>query len=128
MVAFMSDNLFDSGLNYMYNLQPTNLAVYICNAQPTTYTQATSTDALGAKTGKSCAAPEDHTSGRKVVLAAITDGSITVSGTASHFAIVKTNVTTELLATTNLASSQSVTNGNTFTLTAITVAIPDPTT
>jgi hypothetical protein len=65
------------------------------------------------------------TDGRKVVVPAITDGSVTASGTASHWAL--TNASNTLIATGSLTSSQSVTNGNTFTLDAIDITIRDAT-
>jgi len=60
-----------------------------------------------------------------VTIAAITDGAVTATGTATHYAIVDT-VNSRLLATGSLSASQAVTNGNTFTLTSTTIGIPDP--
>ena len=62
--------------------------------------------------------------GRKVTSAAVTDGSVTTTGTASHYAVVD-SANSRLLATGALASSQAVTSGNTFTLAAFDVGIPD---
>lgn len=99
----------------------------ICSQEPTTYAEATSTYTLGNKTSLSIGAPANHTNGgRKVTVAAITDGSVTATGTASHFAIVDT-VNSRLLVTGALASSQAVTNGNTFTTGAFDIGIPGPT-
>lgn len=97
----------------------------ICSQEPTTYAEATSTYTLGNKTSLSVGAPADRSpSGRKVTVAAITDGSVTGTGTASHWAIVDTG-NSRLLATGALSSSQAVTNGNTFTLGAFDIGIPD---
>ena len=63
--------------------------------------------------------------GRKVTVAAISDGSITGTGTATHYAIVD-STNSRLLATAALTASQSVTNGNTFTLATFDIGIPDP--
>ncbi len=99
--------------------------LYICSAEPTTFTQATSTFALGVKTTPSIGAPADRTpNGRRVTVASFTDGSVTATGTATHWAITKTTGST-LMATGALSASQSVTNGNTFALTAFDVGIPD---
>jgi len=60
-------------------------------------------------------------------VAAITSsatGSITGTGTATHYAI--SNGSDTLYATGSLSASQAVTSGNTFTLAAFTIAIPDP--
>ena len=63
--------------------------------------------------------------GREVVVAAISDGSVTGNGTATHYAIVDT-VNSRLLATGSLSASQVVASGNTFTLGSFTIGIPDP--
>jgi len=98
----------------------------ICSTEPTTYTEAITTYTLGNKTSLSIGAPEEGTtSGRMVTVAAITDGSVTGTGTAAYWAIVDVSETA-LLATGSLSSSQAVTSGNTFTLAAFTIRIPDP--
>lgn len=98
----------------------------ICSSEPTTYSAATSTASLGNATGISIGAPADRTGGgRKVTVSAISNGSVTASGTATHYAIVDT-VNSRLLATGSLTASQAVTSGNTFTLTAFDIGIPDP--
>jgi hypothetical protein len=64
--------------------------------------------------------------GRKVTVAAITTGgSVTHSATAEYWAITDT-VNSRLLATGDLSAPQSVTDGNTFTLDAFDIGIPDP--
>lgn len=121
-MAFINDRVFDNGLTVL-DTEANRLD--ICSQEPTTYAEATSTYTLGNKTALSIGAPEDRTpNGRKVVVAAITDGAVTGTGTASHWAIVDTG-NSRLLATGSLAASQSVTNGNTFTLGAFDIGIPD---
>lgn len=123
-MATLSDNVLDDGLQYITD---NGGAVYICSQEPTTYTEATSTYALGNQGSMTIGSPEaGDVNGRKVVVPAITAGSVTSTGTATHFAVVKTTATTELLATQSLASSQAVTSGNTFTLGAVDITIPDP--
>jgi len=56
-------------------------------------------------------------------VSAITDGTVSATGSASHFAILDT-VGLRLLAAQALAAPQSVTAGNTFTLGAVDVGIP----
>jgi hypothetical protein len=120
----LTDNALDSGLSY---LNTNGDRVDICSQEPTNYTEATSTYTLGNKTSASVGAPVNgDTSGRKVIIAAISDGSVTGTNTATHWALVKTSATTELLAAQTLSASQAVTSGNTFTLGAIDIEIPDP--
>jgi hypothetical protein len=64
-------------------------------------------------------------SGRKITVDAITDGSVSGTDTATHWALTDDSES-KLLVTGALASSQAVTDGNTFTLTAIDVEFPDP--
>lgn len=124
MVAFLSDNILDNGLQY---ITTNGGALHICSAQPATYTEATSTYTLGSKTSPTIGSPVDGaTSGRRVIVSAITDGTVSGTGTASHYAIVKTTATTELLAAEALSASQAVTSGNPFTLTSFSITLPDP--
>lgn len=121
-MAFINDRVFDNGLTVL-DTEANRLD--ICSQEPVTYTEATSTYTLGNKTSLSVGAPADRApSGRKVTVAAITDGSVTGTGTATHWAIVDTG-NSRLLATGALAASQVVTNGNTFALAAFDIGIPD---
>ena len=121
-MAFINDRVFDSGLTIL-DTEANRLD--ICSQEPVTYTEATSTYTLGNKTSLSIGAPADRTpSGRKVTVASFTDGSVTGTGTASHWAIVDTG-NSRLLATGALSASQAVTSGNTFTLAAFDIGIPD---
>ena len=120
----LQSKVLDYGLTVL-DTQATH--IYICNTEPTTYTQATSTYALGNKNfgaGSVFSAPTDGTpNGRKVASVAITDGSITANGTAAFWAVVDSG-NSALLATGNLNSSQVVTNGNQFTLNSFEIRIP----
>lgn len=122
-MATLNDRVFDSGLTV---LDTEANAIHITSQEATTYANATSTYTLGNSTSLSIGAPQDRSGGgREVVVAAITDGSVTGTGTATHYAIVD-SVNSRLLATGTLAASQSVTSGNTFTLSSVTIGIPDP--
>lgn len=124
MAATIGDRVFDNGLTV---LDTEANALFICSQQPTTYTQATVTYALGSKTSYSGGAPQDRTGGgREVVFPAISDGSVSADGTATWFAVVDTG-NSRLLAAQELNASQAVVNGNVFSLTSFTVGIPDPT-
>lgn len=121
-MAFLNDAVLDAALNYVKN---NGQDLYITSAEATTFVQAKTTYALGNKAGISVGLPGDATpNGRKVTVAAISDGSVTATGTAAYWAIV--DETNDLLiATGQLTATQSVTSGNTFTLTAFDVTVPD---
>lgn len=122
-MATLNDRVFDNGLTV---LDTEANAIHVTSQEASTYTGATSTYTLGNSTSLSIAAPSDRTGGgRKVTVAAITDGSVTGTGTATHYAIVDTS-NSRLLATGSLTASQAVTSGNTFTLATFDIGIPDP--
>jgi hypothetical protein len=122
-MATISDYVLDAALT---KLDTEADRIDITSQEATTYAEATSTYTLGNSTSLSFGAPQDgDTSGRKVTAAAITDGTVTGSGSATHFAIVDVSAS-RLLATGSLTTPQSVTSGNSFTIAAFDVEIPDP--
>ena len=122
-MATLNDRVFDNGLSV---LDTEANKILLTSQEATTYTEANATYALGNSTSLSIAAPSDKSGGgREVVVAAISDGSITDTGSATHYAIVDTS-NSRLLATSSLSSYQSVTSGNYFTLASFTIGIPDP--
>jgi hypothetical protein len=122
-MASLGNRVFDAGLSA---LDTEANKIVVTSHESTTYTEANATHALGNSTSLSIAAPTDRSGGgREVVAAAITDGSITGTGTATHYAVIDTT-NSRLLATGSLSSSQSVTSGNTFNLASFTIGIPDP--
>lgn len=122
-MATISDYVLDAALSKL-DLEADRID--ITSQEATTYAEATSTYTLGNSTSVSFGAPEDgDTSGRKTTCAAISDGSVTGSGTATHYAIVDVSAS-RLLCTGSLTTSQSVVTGNTFTISAFDVEIPDP--
>ena len=123
MVAFLDNSVFDQGLDTLDNVAN---KIVITSQQATTFAEANATYALGDSTSVSIGAPADRAGGgREVTVAAITDGSVTGTGTASHYALLNTTGSV-LLAANSLTNGQAVTNGNTFTLGSFTVGIPDP--
>lgn len=121
-MATLGDRVFDNGLTVL-DTEANRLD--ICSQEPTTYTAATATYSLGNKTSLAIGAPADRTGGgRKVTASAFTDGTVTATGTATHYAIVDTT-NSRLLATGSL-TSQAVTSGNTFSLGTFDIGIPDP--
>jgi hypothetical protein len=122
-MATLDNRVFDNGLTV---LDTEANKILITSQEATTFTEANATYALGNSTSLSIGAPADRAGGgREVVVAAIYDGSVTGTGTATHYAIVDT-VNSRLLATSTLTASQSVTSGNTFTLSSVAIGIPDP--
>lgn len=120
-MAFIADYILDLALS---ELDTATSTLYITSQEATTYAEASSTYALGNKTSLSIGAPADRTpNGRRVTVASFTDGSVSATGTATHWAITKSGTT--LMATGSLSASQAVTNGNTFTLAAFDIGIPD---
>lgn len=119
----LHNDVFDSGLNIL-NTDTENL--YICSQEPATFTEASSTYKLGTKASPTVGTPADRGGGgREVTVSAISDGSVTADGTATHYALCDDSLS-KLLATGSLATSQGVSNGNPFTLTSFTIGIPDP--
>lgn len=123
-MAFIADYIFDLALA---DLDTATSTMYICSQEPTTYAEASSTYALGNKASLSIGAPANGAvSGRRVTVASFTDGSVTATGTASHWALTKSGTT--LMATGPLSASQAVTNGNTWSSAAFDITILDATT
>ena len=122
MAGYLHNDIYDNGLNTLTNATKT---LHICSQQPVSFAEV-ATYSLGNKASPSIGSPANHTTGRKVTVAAISGGSVTASGTASNYAIIDT-ANSKLLSTQALASSQVVTSGNTFSLAAFDIAIPAPT-
>lgn len=122
-MAFLNDNIFDSGLAYAIT---NGTRIDICSAEPVTYAAATSTNTLGNKTALTLGAAENGAvDGRRTIIPAITDGAVTGTATATHWAL--TDGAAILVATGALTASQAVTSGNTFTLDAISLTLRDAT-
>jgi hypothetical protein len=121
-MAFLTDNAMDSGVAY---IDTNGERLVIMSTSPANYagvaaiTLGTSAVSIGV--------PENGaSSGRRVIVAAITTGAVTATGTAAYWGLVKDSATSELLAWQTLSAAQAVTTGNTFTLDAISITIPDP--
>lgn len=122
-MATLGDRVFDNGLTVL-DTEASHL--YITSQEASTYAGASSTYALGVKATPTVGAPADRSGGgREVTVSAITDGTVSATGTATHYALVDSS-NSRLLATGALSASQSVTSGNTFTLTSFKIGIPDP--
>ncbi len=120
-MATLSNAVFDNGLSV---LTTNGTRIDICTTEPATYAEATSTYTLGTST-ITIGSPADRTGGgREVTVGAVSDASVTGTGTVAYYAI--TNGTDTLYATGSLSTLQSVANGNTFSLGSFTIGIPDP--
>ena len=120
-MAFINDEVFDQGLDYA---DTNGTRLDITSTDPGgTYATVTG-NTLGNKTSYNVQATSNGaTDGRRVIGASFTDGSVTGTGTATHWAI--TNGTDTVIASGALTSSQAVTSGNTFSLDAISITIRD---
>jgi hypothetical protein len=121
MTATIADSVFDAALNF---LETNGTVVHITSADPTNWAGLAAVT-LGNETACTYTGPENGTSGRKTTLDAITDGDVTGTDTATHFAI--TNGSDAVYIVQELNASQGVTSGNKFTLTAVTIQLSDPT-
>jgi hypothetical protein len=122
-MAFINDEVFDQGLDWA-DTNGTRLDITSTDPGGTYATVTANT--LGNKTiGVTATENADTGTGRQVTVPAITDGSVTGTGTATHWAIH--NGTDTVVASGALSSSQSVTSGNTFTLDEILITIRDAT-
>jgi len=117
-MAFIADTVFDNGLSY---LDTNGVRLDITSTEATTYTEATSTLSLGNDTVNTGAPQAGAVDGRRVIVPAISAGAVTGTGTAGFYAL--TDNSAELLATGPLSATQGVTNGNTFSLDAISITI-----
>lgn len=121
-MPLIADAAFDAGLAYVI---ANGTKINICSSEPANFA-AIAGVTLGNKTGLTCAAASNGAvSGRKTQVPAITTGTVTGTGTATHWAL--SDGSAILVATGALTASQAVTNGNTFTLDAIDITIADAT-
>ncbi|WP_372741353.1 hypothetical protein [Neptunomonas sp.] len=97
----------------------------LCNAQPTTRTEAVTTFALAdvAMVGGDFTTANGDVSGRKTVVAAKTGVPVDATGTATHVALVDA---TNLLAENTLSASQALTSGNNVDIGSWRIEFLDP--
>lgn len=126
-MSYLNDRVLDLGLNV---LDTEADRIDICTQEPATFTEATSTYSKGNKdhgaAGSAFGAPAARSpNGRKVASVAVTDGAVTGTGTATHWAVTDFG-SSRLLAAYTLAASQVVTNGNAWSLPSFDIGIPAP--
>jgi hypothetical protein len=121
MASYLNDACHDALLN---EIDDNVTVLYICSQLVTTYAGASSTYALGSKSTPTISDPTDgDTSGRKITVSAITDGTVSDSGDATHVALCSADT---LYASYPLSATVTVTSGYTFTLTEHDIENPDP--
>ena len=121
MTAHVNDSVIDDGLS---SLKSAARYLYICSQEPTTYTEASSTYALGSKDAGAGnifpGAIAAGTNGRKVTTLDITDGTVSSTGTATHWAVTDAS---NLLAVGALSASKGVTSPGSFTLPPLDITV-----
>ena len=122
-MPFMSDEIYDTGLDYA-DTNGTQIDITYTQ-EATTYTEATSTYTCGNDTVNTAATGDGAVDGRQATVPAITAGSVTATQTAGWWAL--TDGASILVATNALSATQAVTSGNTFSLDAIILGIRDAT-
>lgn len=121
-MSFISDRCLDAALQVIID-ETDRLCV--CSAEPTTYTEATDTLALGYKNDPVFGALGDRTGGgRKTTVAAITNGVVVDTDDATHWALVDT-ANSRLLRTGALSAPVTLTSGNLLGVEAFDVGMPD---
>lgn len=123
----MGKSIHDDVLDGAWNILKNNSTRMIaCSAEPTTYTQATTTFALADVTMSSSdyAIANGDTSGRKITRAAKPGVAVDANGTVTHVAEVDV-ANTKLLAVTT-TSSQGVSVGGTVDFGSFKNELADP--
>ena len=124
----MAKFIHDSALDALLTKIATGTAIYLCSAQPTTLTEATTTFALASEVltpgdGNDFVIADGDAGGRKVTVSAKPGVIVASTGTATHMAIC--DGTDVLLVTT--CTSQGVTSGTSITLNSFSETVGDPT-
>jgi hypothetical protein len=125
MAKSTADVVFDAALNYVKN---NGSRITVCNAQPTTYTEAITTFKLAdvdITSGDYTGPADGDVSGRKVTVNAQAGVTVDTTGTATHVAIVDVSNTALLIVTT--CTSQAIVGTSTIDIPAWDIEIEDPT-
>lgn len=113
MAKWQNDLMLDAAFDW---IRARITEMNICNAQPTTYAEATTTFKLAdvPLTSTDLTISDGDTNGRKVRVAAKSGVSVDTTGTATHVALTGSTGSTLLLITT--CTSQGLTTGNTVNI------------
>lgn len=116
----LSDNVLDSGLAYLTNID----AVHLCSQEPASYAEV-ATYSLASKSSPTVGAVGDRTGGgRKRTIAAITDATVSTGGTATHWAAIYSG-NSELVAANALSASKVLSTSFAAAIDAIEIGIKD---
>jgi hypothetical protein len=126
MAKWASDTLLDLLLQY---LEDNVDRISVCETQPTTYAEATTNKGSGGNklaisSTPTFTGPADDTSGRKTTVDEEASITVDVSGDAQHVALSKSGTSALLYVTT--CTLQALTAGNTVTIPAWKINVPDP--
>jgi hypothetical protein len=119
-MVFISDEVFDAGLDYA---DTNGDSLSICTTDPTGVYATVTGNQVAVEVVNTAAPVAGATDGRRVIVPPITAGSITATGTASHWAL--TDGTATVIASGALSATQVVATGNSFTLDAVSITIRD---
>lgn len=130
MAKWQNDTMLDQALNWIKNNAD---KITICNAQPTTYAEATDIPASsgyrmvdGSINSADFTGPAaGDTSGRKVTVNQQSSLSIDVTDTATHIALVGTIASVNTLMYVTTCTAQALTLGNKVTIPAWDIEIRD---
>lgn len=122
----MAKSATDAVLDGTLDIIATGTLITVCNAEPTTYTEAATTYKLATHVlaGGDFSKANGDTSGRKITVAQQAAITIDDSGTATHVAISTTSGS--LLRVVTTCTSQVLTAGGTVTIPAFDFEISDP--
>ncbi|RMD50931.1 hypothetical protein D6827_03175 [Candidatus Parcubacteria bacterium] len=119
-MAFLNDAALDAALNWVIS---NGTRIDFCSAEPTTYTQATSTLTLANQTGITLTAIANASpDGRETTIPSTVSATVTADGTVTHWAL--TDGIGTLVATGAMSSSVSVLVGGGSNTLDLTAAIP----
>lgn len=122
-MAALGNSVFDNGLNYLTSYTE---KLYLLSGDPGLTWANIATYALGSKSTPTVSSPADRSAGgREVTISAITDGLVTGTGDATHYALTDDSEE-RILVTGALSSTLSVTSGGVFATESFKVGIPDP--
>lgn len=131
-MTYLNPLVLDNGLGTVVSGSGRRLD--ICRLEPASYAQAINgtTHSVGNKTGLTIPAPVDMSSplGRRVVVPAITDGTVTyTSGSAAddaEFWALTDPANSRLIAVGNIGTPTLAVSGSIFTTPAFNIGLPYP--
>jgi len=118
-MSYLNPEALDGGLDWV---DTNGTTLHICSSEPANF-GAVSSASLGSAS-VNVPAPSAATGGRKVTVPAVTGGTVSTNGTASHWAI--TDGTSVLVATGSLSASKAVTTDSGFNTTAFDITYNNP--